>query len=75
MSVEKLNELKVRIFDLSESLQERNQFEADFFNALADLLDIEESQRNNVQLYIDKVIELKEKLPVETENVESKDAE
>ncbi|AIA64967.1 tail fiber chaperone [Cronobacter phage S13] len=65
MSAEKINELKIRIFDLQEMLEGRHQFEAQFFGALAELLAIPEESRQDPQVYINAVIALKEQIPVE----------
>lgn len=67
MSVEKLNELKVRIFDLNETLSERNQFETQFFGELAQLLGIPEESKREPGAYIDAIIALKEKVPAPVE--------
>lgn len=67
MSIEQVNALKVKIFDLSEALEGRHQFESQFFNTLADLMDIPAEQRTDPQVYINAIVALKEKVPVEKE--------
>lgn len=72
MSAEQVKELKVRIFDLSESLQERQEFESRFFSTLAEMLGIPEDQRSNPDIYLQAISDLKEKasLPEEDEIAE-----
>lgn len=66
-----LKELKVRTFDLQEALNGERQHISQFVNILAELLSIEGEDAQSLQNYIDRVVELKEKLaayePVETE--------
>lgn len=74
MSVEKINELKIKIFDLNEVLEERRNFEGQFFGALADLLDIPADSRQDPQVYINAIIALKEKVPADVEIVDEGEA-
>lgn len=70
MSVEKLNALKVRVYDLQESLDERKAFESQFFGELADLLGLPEDNRSNPGVYLQAVSELKLKASAEVEVTE-----
>lgn len=67
MSVEKINELKVRIFDLNEELAGRAKFESQFFGELAQLLGIPEESQREPGAYIDAIVALKEKVPAPVE--------
>lgn len=73
MSTEKLNALKVQVYDLNEMLAERRDFEAQFFGALANLLDIPEEARQDPQTYINAIIALKEQIPVDEAKDEVKE--
>lgn len=65
MSVDQIKELKVRIFDLQETIQSRQEFEGQFFGSLAQLLDIPQEMATDPQVYINAIVALKEKVPVE----------
>ena len=73
MSVEKLNALKVQVYDLNELLAERRDFEAQYFGALADLLSIPEEARQDPQVYINAIIALKEQVPADEAKDEAKE--
>lgn len=65
MSVDQIKELKVRIFDLQETIQSRQEFEGQFFGSLAQLLDIPQDMATDPQVYINAIVALKEKVPAD----------
>lgn len=54
-----LDALKVRIFDLSESLKAEQDFKQTFFTELFGILELTEEQANDVSAYTAKIKELK----------------
>ncbi|QHJ78967.1 MAG: hypothetical protein [Caudoviricetes sp.] len=63
MSLEaKINELKIRVFDLSETVTEHRKFESEFASALAKALDLPEDMQADPQNYINAITDLRNKL-------------
>ena len=54
-----LDALKVRIFDLGESLTAEQDFKLNFFTELFGILGLEQEQANDVEAYKSKIKELK----------------
>ncbi|MGL6228631.1 MAG: hypothetical protein ACRC3J_05425 [Culicoidibacterales bacterium] len=56
---QQLDTLKIRVFDLSEALQQERDFKQSFFTELYQLIGLDESQANDPSAYITRVAELK----------------
>lgn len=69
-NVELINSLKVRLFDLQETIQSEREFHSKVFSHLADLLGIEEEKRSDVQVYFAAIEALQAKDAPQFEEVE-----
>ncbi|QNJ54775.1 hypothetical protein vBValMR10Z_235 [Vibrio phage vB_ValM_R10Z] len=72
-----IKDLKVRTFDLQETLQEERNSFGQFVGVLAQLLDFDQAQASSLQNYVDEIAILtgKAERPAEGDGEQEKDAE